>query len=253
MLISIITINLNNASGLSRTIGSVLSQSSKNFEYIVVDGGSEDESKSVVDAISSRLAHFIFETDSGIYDAMNKGLRAASGDYCLFLNSGDMLCDDYTIDRVVGYLLGTSADVVYGNLRIVDASNSIFIKKPPDQLSLYYLLTDYVPHPSAFIRRSLLDAANGFSEEYRIVSDWVFFLSAWIGGRQFEYLDQDISTFHLGGVSSIGLNKAVEQERALNSFRPSLTQDYRYSHDLKTFYSSRFLKCAYRIWKLVKR
>ena len=98
--ISIITINYNDLKGLQKTFNSVVNQSNKDFEYIVIDGGSSDGGKEFLEQNSDKLAYWISEKDSGVYNAMNKGIKAAKGEYLLFLNSGDFLVDDNVIEKV---------------------------------------------------------------------------------------------------------------------------------------------------------
>src|SRR3954468_8744814 len=114
MKLSIITINFNNAAGLRKTMESVVSQSSQHFEYIVIDGGSTDGSAEVIQQHAGKLAYWVSEADNGIYNAMNKGILKASGDYCQFLNSGDTLASPYVIERMLEVLPDCS--IFYGNM-----------------------------------------------------------------------------------------------------------------------------------------
>ncbi|MGK0307850.1 MAG: glycosyltransferase involved in cell wall biosynthesis, partial [Urechidicola sp.] len=103
MLISIITINYNDAVGLKKTMASVLEQTYEDIEYIVIDGGSTDGSKAYIELYHKDLAYWVSEPDQGIYHAMNKGIDQATGDYLLFLNSGDWLVDNFVIDKFEGF------------------------------------------------------------------------------------------------------------------------------------------------------
>ena len=108
MLLSIITINYNDKEGLARTMNSVLSQTYTDFEYIVIDGGSNDGSKTIIEQHQDQLGYWVSEPDSGIYNAMNKGIAKANGEYILFLNSGDVLIDDTIIKYVCTAVLKLS-------------------------------------------------------------------------------------------------------------------------------------------------
>ena len=118
MKLSIITINFNNRNGLEKTIESVTSQTCKDFEWIIIDGGSTDGSRELVEKKQKYITYWCSEPDSGIYNAMNKGIKKAKGDYCFFLNSGDRLHDKDVMMNVLGELDGT--DFVSGNVWCVN-------------------------------------------------------------------------------------------------------------------------------------
>ena len=118
MKLSIITVNLNNCDGLQKTIDSVVSQTFKDFEWIVIDGGSTDGSKELIEQYADHFTYWVSEPDKGIYNAMNKGIRVAKGDYLQFLNSGDYLYDRTTLEKCL--LPQNNADVIYGNLYLTD-------------------------------------------------------------------------------------------------------------------------------------
>ena len=112
MKLSIITVNKNNAAGLKQTMESVISQDFDDYEYIVIDGGSSDESTAVIRQYEHKLAYWVSEPDSGIFNAMNKGIGKASGEYCLFLNSGDALTENSLINV---FSVDLSEDIIYMN------------------------------------------------------------------------------------------------------------------------------------------
>lgn len=116
-MISIITINFNNKNGLIKTLNSVISQTCKEFEWIIIDGGSTDGSKELLENYSEHITYWVSEPDNGIYHAMNKGIRVAKGDYLQFLNSGDYLANNKTIEDF--YNENFTDDVIYGNAIIV--------------------------------------------------------------------------------------------------------------------------------------
>ena len=129
MKLSIITVNLNNRIGLERTINSVVSQTFKDFEWIVIDGGSTDGSKELITQYANHFAYWVSEPDKGIYNAMNKGIKVAKGEYLLFLNSGDWIIDE----RVAQDFIETSisADIISGDVCLVYDENTMPIKKSP--------------------------------------------------------------------------------------------------------------------------
>ena len=200
VLISVITINLNNLHGLKNTVVSVLSQSFQSFEYIVIDGDSSDGSIDYLKSLRPGLHRFISEKDSGIYDAMNKGISYAQGEYLLFLNSGDCFFDDQSLNNIAKSC--GQADIVYGNMAVVE-NGQMRIQKYPQRLNAHYFLFDTIPHPSTIIRTTLFSQFGKYHTNYSIISDWAFFLDTIIGGNvSYQYVDTTVSVFNLQGISS---------------------------------------------------
>ncbi|BAO74406.1 glycosyltransferase family 2 protein [Winogradskyella sp. PG-2] len=202
MLISIITINYNNKAGLSNTLNSVISQSFVNFEYIVIDGNSTDGSKEIVEAHKEKLSYWISERDLGIYNAMNKGIRASKGKYLLFLNSGDTLNDSNKL-QVVSEYLKTNKDIYYGNLELIHKTYNE-VKVYPDQLSFnYFYNKGHIPHPSSFIKRTLFHKVYLYKEKFKIVSDWDFFVCAICKhNATYCHINKVISKYKTDGISA---------------------------------------------------
>lgn len=229
MVISVITVNYNNLNGLKRTVASVLEQAYPDIEYIVIDGDSTDGSKQYLEAIEDSVSYRISEPDTGIYSAMNKGIRVAKGEYLLFLNSGDHFYSPRALLSFGPHLGGSRpVDILYGNIAVI--SETEWIKTYPDKLSFSYFVKETLPHPATLIRRACFDK-DMYDEELRIVSDWKFFMNG-ICRRKYSYrhIDTVISTFYLDGISSTdpGL---VEKER-----RQVLTYDFSWElkmHKLK--------------------
>lgn len=225
MKISVITINYNNCPGLKQTIGSVLAQTFGDFEYIVIDGGSNDGSATVVEEYAESLAYGCSEPDGGIYDAMNKGVGHASGDYVIFLNSGDVFADCGVLADVAGQL--GDADIVYGDLTFRYPDRD-FTRRYPSALTAAFFLRDSLPHPAAFIRRELLARAP-YDTDYKIVSDWIFFMkSIVVDGCSYRHVDRTVSIFAVDGVSTNHDRESGERSRALSElFSPMLLDSIR--------------------------
>ena len=174
--ISIITINLNNKEGLERTILSVIQQSYSDFEYIIIDGGSSDGSKDVINKYSDKISFWVSEPDAGIYNAMNKGIKHSNGEYLLILNSGDVLYDNTTLNKVIDF--GLDKDIVYGDVyEIVNEQNSYF-KKFPDELLFSFFYKYSLGHQASFVNKKLHEKAGLYLETNQIVSDWCFLTMA---------------------------------------------------------------------------
>lgn len=225
--VSIITINYNNAEGLQRTMDSVLNQSCRDFEYIVIDGGSSDSSKDIILSHRDRLTHWVSEPDKGIYNAMNKGIQAATGEYCLFLNSGDYLYSDTVIENILK--MSYNEDIVSFVTVNTDGKVS-HRKKAPENISLYSLIDASLPHPSTLIKRSLLVKIGGYDETYKIVSDWIFFIESLIfSNASYRTIDYNLSVFDRASYSISSHQSGLrdfETQRYLNSRLPRVLPDY---------------------------
>jgi len=210
--LSIITINFNDKTGLKKTIESVVNQDLKNFEYIVIDGGSNDGSLDVINEYSNFIHYYVSESDNGIYNAMNKGLLKAKGNYVLFLNSGDTFYSNESLIYFEDFLLSKKYDIVYGNLCVIE-TNKNWIKSYPSQLTFHYFINDTLPFPSTIIRRDLFKDSGFFDENFKIVSDWKFFLRAICKNNAlYFHIENPIVKFNLDGISSNNLD-LVKKER----------------------------------------
>lgn len=172
MKVSIITINYNNVAGLKRTLESIDSQTFKEYEFVIVDGGSGDGSREVIGRYAEEhpATVWVSEPDKGIYNAMNKGVGMASGDYCIFMNSGDCFYARDSLRQCSAYLDGRH-DIVSG-AKMTDKLS----KRAPreDELSLAFFVKDDLNHQSTFIRRGLLKEYP-YNEGRRVVGDHEFF------------------------------------------------------------------------------
>ena len=214
MKLSIITVNLNNKEGLQRTIDSVLSQTFCDFEWIVVDGGSVDGSRFLLDQYTEYITRWVSEPDSGVFNAMNKGVRMARGEYVQFINSGDAF---YNNDALrVAVCNGLTADIVFGNCLIESPIEGDTITTYPNLTENLYntnklFVYGGIPHPSTFIRRGLL-LEDPYDETLKFVSDWKFCLKKRMEGKSFKYINETIGLFSYGGMS-IKYSKLADRER----------------------------------------
>lgn len=203
--LTIITINYNDAEGLARTIASVSGQSSSEFEYIVIDGGSDDESVNVIQKNASRIGQWVSEKDTGIFNAQNKGAQKSSGNYLLFLNSGDVLADKNVVADILPRL--RSYDLVYGDL-LVDHSGTEERVEMPEVLDVYHFMISTLAHPCTFISSALFKKLGGLREELKITADYEFFLRAvLVEHATYTHVPRIISIFNSEGVSSDPANE----------------------------------------------
>ena len=235
MILSIITINRNNAAGLEKTMRSVSSQTYKEFEYIIVDGASTDASveviKSFADSFGDRLK-WVSEPDRGIYDAMNKGIRMASGDYVQILNSADCLVSDNVVERMYQALEQKGhPGILYGNM-LKDMPGGRIVRDrcfAGQDITFLGFYTGTLNHSPAYIRRELFDKYGLYDDSLRIVSDWKWYLQAIIfGGEKPVYTDIDITLFDMNGISetNLGLRDKEKNDELKKLIIPSILADY---------------------------
>ena len=216
-MLSIISINLNNASGLQKTIESVEQQFFYAYEHIIIDGGSNDESIQIISNYASRSSHlsyWISEKDKGIYNAMNKGILQAKGEYLLFLNSGDYL-EPNILSQIEQELTGEG--IIYGDLYYISSEKKektlITFPDPPLNASLVISRDFYLPHPASLIKRQLFDNEL-YNEHYKIISDWDFWVKCIIlKNCTTKHISMPISNFMEGGISSTN-QELIQAERA---------------------------------------
>lgn len=208
MKISIITIMYNSAATVRQTIESVLSQDYEDIEYIVVDGASTDHSMLIVEEFTDSIARVICEPDSGIYDAMNKGIRVATGDVIGFLNSDDFYASTDVVSRIVAGFTDSVVDAVYGDVSFVAPTNlsrcvrhyssSIFCR-PLMRIGLM------PAHPSFYVKRSCYERLGLYSTSYRVCADFELLLRfIFVNRIRLRYLPFDFVTMRLGGASTQG-------------------------------------------------
>jgi len=226
MTLTIITVNLNNKDGLIQTLNSISSQDYQDFEHIVIDGQSSDGSQEIIKQ-NKRINHWISELDTGVYDAMNKGIELAKGEYLLFLNSGDYLVDDNVLKTVISTV--HTEDIIYGNLLI----NEKDTKKEyyyPSKLTFDFMFDYSLGHPCTFIKKTLFDRVGLYNTNHKIISDWIFFVNALVRcNASVRYIKDIISVFNTDGMSSKPENiESINNERIafLKSEYAVLYHDY---------------------------
>ena len=230
--ISIITVNYNDKPGLIKTLESLFRQTWQDFEYIVVDGNSSDGSKEIISGYSSKINYAVSEPDSGIYNAMNKGIRAATGDYLFFLNAGDYFYDDEVLQKIQTELDG-SIDFYYGNVVFKDGHQERIIEYP-DKFSFHFFTYDCICHQASFIRRTLFDDHFYYNENLKIVSDWEFLIYTICRQNiSYKHLDVIVCYYDFSGISSRPESeplKLSERAQVMTRYFPSFINDYATMH-----------------------
>ncbi|WP_159085986.1 glycosyltransferase family 2 protein [Flavobacterium faecale] len=212
--LSIITINYNNLKGLKRTVESVVNQTWQEFEYIVIDGGSTDGSASYLENHSSNFDYWISDSDTGIYNAMNKGIQKAKGEYLLFLNSGDHLYGNEALQKTISEVC--DYDLVYFDIQVIDQEKTSILENP-STFSFEYLHNNLPCHQSLFVKKSAFGVVGLYDEELIIVADWKWFIQAILKyNLSYKKRAGFFSVFYKDGISSIDVNTAlIQKERTL--------------------------------------
>lgn len=208
MKISIITVVYNNADTIEGTIRSVLGQTYADVEYIVVDGASTDGTMTVVDRYRNQISMVVSEPDNGIYDAMNKGIRLASGDMIGFLNADDVYADAGVLSKVVDAVAHEGLDALFGDAEFFKAENpgrtvrrysSVHFR--PDRIAWGWMPA----HPTLFLHRRIFDRFGSFRTDYRIAGDFELVARVFHGGElKYRYLPEVLVRMRTGGVSTGG-------------------------------------------------
>jgi glycosyltransferase involved in cell wall biosynthesis len=199
-VLSVITVNKNNAAGLKKTIESVVSQTYKDFEFIVIDGDSDDGSKELIAEFGQHFHYSLSGNDSGIYQAMNKGIESSGGRYLLFLNSGDWLSHADVIKNIVPHLKGT--DVISGDIDIYDR-NQWHHMTSEEKLSVSYFLRISLYHQATFISRALFQQYGNYNETFKSTGDYEFFIRTLLKhGASYKHVPVLISNFVADGMSN---------------------------------------------------
>ena len=212
MRVSVITINLNNYAGLKRTIDSVLTQTCQDYEWIVIDGGSTDGSVELLESCKEHFSHCISEPDGGVYEAMNKGIGLARGEYLSFMNSGDVYACDTVLEYFDSHCDGS--DFIVGR-SVYAGDGQPLAKEPPYTLEdeVFRLCISAYPHQATFIRRDVFQKYGLYREDKKLASDWYLTVEALFKGRAtVSHLPVLVSVCEGDGISS-RMRKELYRER----------------------------------------
>lgn len=221
---SIITICRNEAAQILVTCESILSQSCRDYEWIVIDGASDDGTLDILGEHRASMAVLVSEPDRGIYDAMNKGIAHARGDYLVFMNGGDRFASDQVLDWVSQ---APEADLICGDIFIDRIGGNI--ARAPDELSEAYLMHRTIHHQASFHRRQLFETFGPYDTRYRIRGDYEFFVRVCASGKvSYHHLPRPLAVFSKTGVSSLPEHE-LTRERENHRARKTHFPKYRWS------------------------
>jgi glycosyltransferase involved in cell wall biosynthesis len=208
--ISIITVCKNEAEGIENTILSVINQTFTDFEFIVIDGGSTDGTLEIISRHKDKIDIIINDESGGVYKAMNRGISIAKGEYLIFMNGGDSFTDTDVLERVI--VQTKYEDIIYGDARVILNKKWSIIKKCPSKINLGFLLSDTIPHQSAFIRKDLFDLIGDYNEKMKVAADYAFFLEAIIKHKAIlKHLPFIISEVQYQGLNSSPKGKLLRE------------------------------------------
>lgn len=238
--ISIITVAYNNRFGLEETIKSVTSQTFKDFEFIIIDANSNDGSKDLLESYSSQIDYWVSEPDNGIYNAMNKGICKATGEYLIFMNSGDRFSSPEILEKIIPQFNG--ADIIYGNAYYELENRKKYEYKIPSKITIGTLLKEPICHQSAFFKKGLFTKYGMYDESNKIASDWTYMMDLFIHHNLSQkYINEFISIFEKTGISTVSNSSGVSEQTKYIDENVSLEVQNmaKYFEEYALFYNSK--------------
>lgn len=233
--ISVITVNLNNLDGLKRTMDSVLTQTYSDYEYVIVDGGSTDGSREYIEQYADKLAYWCSEADNGIYNAMNKAVSKATGEYVCFMNSGDCFYSNTILEDI--FSCEQTADILYGDVCRSKNGEKLSERKFPKQITAEQMFRGGITHQAIFSRRSL-HLQHPYDENYKMIADWNFLVRRLLDGCVFKHVGKVVCCYDITGYSCTTREKNDIHERQFKKvldelFPESVQMDINELIDLK--------------------
>lgn len=245
--ISVVTVCYNAVDTIEETMLSVLNQSYDNIQYIIIDGGSTDGTKDVIKKYSDKLAYWVSEHDQGIFDAMNKGLDIATGDYINFLNSGDLFFDNTTIAKIAGEMRKKGSSIYYGDVLYKNNEDFYKLKLVPFYQSKRKLRGMGMCHQAIFLRTDLAKKYK-FDRNFKLAADYNMVMKIYDEYRVISHVDLPIVVYNLEGVSALNWKQRLYEEARIcgldeNDYRIKLSM---WKLRLKNVVNHFLLKCKLR-------
>jgi glycosyltransferase involved in cell wall biosynthesis len=210
-LITVITVNRNNAEALEKTVQSVIAQTYPHVQYIVIDGASTDGSIGVIKKYESNITDWLSEKDTGIYNAMNKGAERADGEWICFLNCGDAFVDNRTVQQIVDNIQPSEMDIIYGNILVEQPDGTLKERVAREPCNIHRM---HFCHQSAFVKTSLFNIFS-FDERYKMSADFKFFKECYYDNRKFVHVNFPVVIYDTSGVSNVQRRKGLLENIAV--------------------------------------
>ena len=240
--VSIITVSYNSIETISDTINSVLSQTYPNIEYIIIDGSSIDGTIELVNSFGKSISKFVSEPDNGIYDAINKGIRLATGNIVGILNSDDFFSDEYIIEKIAGAFKGNEIDAVFGDVKFVDPIKTSKIVRYYSSkfFNVNKFKYGFMPaHPSFYAKRELFKKLGYYKTNYKIAGDFELLIRFLYNYQiKYKYIEMPFVSMRTGGVS----NKSIRNVYTLNKEIARACKENKINTNFLYIYSKYFIK-----------
>jgi len=225
--ISIITVCFNSSKTIEKTFQSIKNQSYQNLEYIVVDGGSSDDTLKIIKNYSSCISNYISESDKGLYDAMNKGISMATGDIIGILNSDDIFVDNYVLEKVAKFHTKNSIDASVGNITQFNINDKVIRKYSAKNWSPNKLKIGFMPaHPAIFFKRDLFENYGKYRLDFVSGADYELIIRFFLRNKiTWKYSDITTTAMLIGGISSSGyksyklISREIKKALDLNNIK----------------------------------
>ncbi|WP_163411163.1 glycosyltransferase family 2 protein [Flavobacterium ajazii] len=229
--LTIITINYNNNFGLIKTIESIINQTWTDFEFIIIDGGSTDESLQTIKKYERYISYWVSEKNKGVYDAMNKGIQLAKGTFVNFMNSGNYFYNNTVLEEI-HHKFKSDVGILYGDSFYFNEAGYDRIEKTPSKLTFSHFVNSGINHQASFIKRDLFLKHFMYNIQYKISSDWEFFIYAICKKNEpYECLHKTICYYDFSGISAIPENLHIyhqERETIMKKHFSSFYEDFGY-------------------------